>query len=61
MTTDAIRDAAANFHTCIERLWPQAARRGVTRNTFVALTQPLTPDLRIMDLLDKQPEVTKSF
>jgi len=61
MTTDAIRNAAANFHTCVEQLWPQAARRGVTRNTFTAYTAPLTPDLRIMDLLDNQPEFTKSF
>lgn len=61
MTVEAIRYAAANFHSCIERLWPQAARRGVTRNTFSAYTASLTPDLRIMDLLDNQPEFTKSF
>jgi len=61
MTAGAIRAAAANFHGCIEGLWPAAARRGVVRATFTAYTAALTPDLRIMDLLDGQPEFTKSF
>jgi lytic murein transglycosylase len=61
MTAEAIRAAAADFPNCIERMWPAASRRGVTRNVFSAYTAPLTPDLRIMDLLDSQPEFTKSF
>ncbi len=61
MTPEAIRAAAADFPNCLERLWPAAARRGVTRNVYLAYTRPLTPDLRIMDLLDSQPEFTKSF
>lgn len=61
MTAEAIRAAAANFHQCLEHQWPAASRRGVPRATFTALTGPLTPDLRIMDLLDNQPEFTKSF
>jgi membrane-bound lytic murein transglycosylase B len=61
MTAEAIRAAAANFHGCLERLWPAAARRGVARETFSAYTAHLTPDLRIMDLLDRQPEFTKTF
>jgi lytic murein transglycosylase len=61
MTAAAIRSAAANFHHCLERLWPQAARRGVPRSVFNAQVSGLTPDLRIMDLLDAQPEFTKSL
>ena len=61
MTADAIRAAAANFHACIEHMWPAAAKRGVSRQIFTAYTASLTPDLRIMDLLDNQPEFTKSF
>jgi lytic murein transglycosylase len=61
MTASAIRAAAANFRACLERLWPAAARRGITRSGFTAYTATLTPDLRIMDLLDGQPEFTKSF
>ncbi|HZL41444.1 MAG TPA: lytic murein transglycosylase [Pseudolabrys sp.] len=61
MTASAIRAAAASFRDCLERLWPAAARRGITRETFAAYTARLTPDLRIMDLLDSQPEFTKSF
>jgi lytic murein transglycosylase len=60
MTAEAIRAAAANFRACLEALWPQAQRRGVSRALFDAQTADLTPDLRIMDLLDAQPEFTKS-
>jgi lytic murein transglycosylase len=61
MTAAAIRAAAADFHGCLARLWPQAARRGVSRRTFEAATASLTPDLRIMDLMDAQPEFTKAI
>jgi membrane-bound lytic murein transglycosylase B len=61
MTTEAILAAAANFRSCLEGLWPDAAKRGVTRATFDTYTNGLTPDLRIMDLMDTQPEFTKAF
>ncbi len=61
MSAEAIRAAAANFRGCLEGLWPAAARRGVSRATFDAQIAALAPDLRIMDLLDSQPEFTKSF
>jgi lytic murein transglycosylase len=61
MSAEAIQAAAADFHSCLERMWPMAARHGITRNAFSAYTASLTPDLRIMDLLDNQPEFTKSF
>jgi len=61
MTAEAIRAAAANFRACLEGVWPDAARRGVSRASFDQHTTGLTPDLRIMDLLDSQPEFTKSF
>ena len=60
MTADAIRAAAADFGNCVAALWPDAARRGVTRENFERFTAGLTPDLHIMDLLDAQPEFTKS-
>jgi lytic murein transglycosylase len=60
MTADAIRAAAADFADCLESLWRDAARRGITRDNYVRFTAGLTPDLRIMDLLDAQPEFTKS-
>lgn len=61
MTVEAIRAAAADFPNCVARMWPDAAKRGVTQQNFVAFTRGLTPDLRIMDLLDSQPEFTKAF
>src|SRR5262249_8391726 len=61
MQADAIRVAAAGFRSCLEGLWPLAERRGVPRSAFVAYTAGLTPELQIMDLLDAQPEFTKSL
>ena len=60
MTAGAIRAAAADFPNCIERMWPQAARHRISRESFDRMTARLTPDLRIMDLLDSQPEFTKA-
>jgi membrane-bound lytic murein transglycosylase B len=61
MQADAIRAAAANFSNCLEGYWPDAARRGVTRATFERAIAGLTPDLKIMDLMDAQPEFTKAI
>ena len=61
MTAAAIRQAADNFHACLERIWPAAAKRSITREFYQSATAQLTPDLRIMDLMDNQPEFTKSF
>ncbi len=61
MQADTIRFAAANFRNCLEGLWPHAERRGVSRAVFDAQVAGLTPDLRIMDFLDAQPEFTKSI
>jgi lytic murein transglycosylase len=60
MHAAAIRADAARFQACLERLWPAASHRGVSRSVFDRYTHGLTPDLRIMDLLDSQPEFTKS-
>jgi lytic murein transglycosylase len=59
MTPMALAAAQANFAHCIESLWPQAARRGISRRTFDAQTRGLQPDMKIMELLDKQPEFTR--
>lgn len=61
MTAAAIREAAANFDTCVAGLWPDAARRHISRASFERFTAGLTPDLRIMDLMDSQPEFTKAI
>ena len=61
MTAAAIRAAAANFDNCIAGLWPDAARRGVSEQNYREITAGLTPDLRLMDLMDAQPEFTKAI
>ncbi|MFA6267637.1 MAG: lytic murein transglycosylase [Pseudolabrys sp.] len=60
MTAAAIRAAAADFPNCVQRMWPLAARRGISRDSFDRMTAHLAPDLQIMDLLDSQPEFTKA-
>src|SRR6266481_6095226 len=61
MTASAIRQAAANFDNCVASMWPDAARRNISQENFQRLTAGLAPDLRIMDLMDSQPEFTKSI
>ncbi len=61
MTAAAIRQAAANFSNCVAVMWPDAARRRITRENFERFTAGLSPDLRIMDLMDSQPEFTKAI
>jgi peptidoglycan lytic transglycosylase B len=61
MTPQAIATATADFGLCLERLWPEAARRGISRASYETYALSLTPDLTIMDRLDSQPEFTKSI
>ena len=58
MTASAIREAAANFDQCVASMWPDAARRNISQQSFQRFTAGLEPDLRIMDLMDSQPEFT---
>lgn len=61
MSSDAIRAAAADFQGCLQRLYPAAAKRGIPKQAYDSFTRDLTPDLRIMDLVDAQPEFTLAF
>ena len=61
MQPDAILAAVADFKNCIERMWPDAARRGISRASFDQHTASLEPDVKIMDFVDAQPEFTKAF
>ncbi|MET0277675.1 MAG: lytic murein transglycosylase, partial [Pseudorhodoplanes sp.] len=55
MQADAIRQSAVNFQSCLQGLYPAAAKRGISRTVYDNYTRDLTPDLRIMDLVDAQP------
>ena len=61
MTAAAIREAAAGFDACVAAMWPDAARRNISQESFQRFTAGLSPDLRIMDLMDAQPEFSKSI
>ena len=52
--------AVADFKNCLERMWPDAARRGISRASFDAHTARLEPDVKIMDFVDAQPEFTQA-
>src|ERR1700720_3159655 len=41
MTASAIREAAANFDSCIASMWPDAARRGISQQSFERFTEGL--------------------
>ena len=61
MTPQAIAEATADFGVCLERLWPQAAKRGISRASYETYALSLTPDLKIMEFLDSQPEFTRAL
>jgi lytic murein transglycosylase len=61
MQADAIRSSAASFQQCLQDLYPAAAKRGIPKQAYDAFTRDLTPDLKIMDLVDAQPEFTLAF
>jgi lytic murein transglycosylase len=61
MMPDAILGAVADFKNCIERMWPEAARRNISRASFDRFTGDLEADVKIMDFVDAQPEFTKAF
>src|SRR3954453_4975866 len=61
MAPAGIPEATADFGVCLERLWPQAAQRGISRATYQKYALTLTPDLKIMEFLDTQPEFTRAL
>jgi membrane-bound lytic murein transglycosylase B len=60
MTAQAIRQASADFGDCLARLRPLGERRGISRAVFDRSLAGLSPELRILDLMDSQPEFTKA-
>jgi lytic murein transglycosylase len=60
MAPDALLGAIANFDGCIRSLAPAAAKRGIPHANYARLTSGLSPDVHILNLLDAQPEFTKS-
>lgn len=60
MTQQAIAQGAANFRQCVAGLAPQAAQRGISHAIYNRETRDLEPDLKILELMDRQPEFTKA-
>jgi membrane-bound lytic murein transglycosylase B len=60
MSQQAIASAAANFKQCIASLGSQAQARGISRAIYDRETAGLEPDMKILELMDRQPEFTKA-
>jgi lytic murein transglycosylase len=52
----ALAAQPVEFATCLARLQPEAASKGVTAETFQRLTSSLSPDMAVLGFLDAQPE-----
>lgn len=52
----AATPASAGFDTFLQRLWPQAQARGISRATFDLAFRGVTPDASIVALTKKQSE-----
>ncbi len=48
--------SGGDFSACLQRLQPQAARAGISSQSFAQFTQGVTPDMSILEKLDYQPE-----
>ena len=48
--------AQGDFRSCLSGLRGQAAAKGVSPATFEAATRAVEPDLKILELMDNQPE-----
>jgi membrane-bound lytic murein transglycosylase B len=53
--------AASAFHGFVERLWPLAKARGVSRETFDLAFRGVTPDQEVIDLTHRQSEFVKTI
>jgi membrane-bound lytic murein transglycosylase B len=60
MSQASIAASAANFKSCIASLEPQAGARGISQAIYRRETGELEPDMRILELMDRQPEFTKA-
>jgi membrane-bound lytic murein transglycosylase B len=60
MSPQAISADSANFNRCIASLGQQAQQRGISRAVYDRETAGLEPDMKILELLDRQPEFTKA-
>ncbi len=57
-TAAAKVDRKAGFKQFVADMWPKAKRNGVSRRTFNEAFRGVTPDPRVIRLLNKQPEFT---
>ncbi len=48
--------ARSDFQDCLAKLKSRAAADGISAATFAAVTRDLRPDMKILELMDRQPE-----
>lgn len=52
----AFAQSGGDFAACMQKLQPQAARAGISAQSFAQFTQGVAPDMSILEKLDYQPE-----
>ncbi|AHG64372.1 lytic murein transglycosylase [Advenella mimigardefordensis DPN7] len=52
----AFAQSGGDFSACMQKLQPQAARAGISAQSFAQFTQGVTPDMSILEKLNYQPE-----
>jgi membrane-bound lytic murein transglycosylase B len=60
MSPQAIAASTGNFRQCIASLGAQAQQRGISQAIYSRETRDLEPDMKILELMDRQPEFTKA-
>jgi membrane-bound lytic murein transglycosylase B len=58
-STQALAKRAQNFTEFVAGLWPEAARRGISRSTFDTAMAGVTPDPTVVEKTRKQAEFVK--
>lgn len=56
MPAAALAQSSGDFAACMQKLQPQAARAGISSQSFTRFTQGVTPDMSILEKLNYQPE-----
>ena len=56
LALSGISGAQADFQGCLSGLGASAARHGISAATFARATSGLEPDMKVLDLMQSQPE-----
>ncbi|MGU3495507.1 lytic murein transglycosylase [Xanthobacteraceae bacterium A53D] len=61
MQPEALAQAEANFPNCVASMQPLAQAKGISPATYNRIVAGLTPDMKIMEFMDSQPEFSRTM